>query len=301
LIEETIHACRHFFAAMGGRMQDRLRDFQFCRQRLRNLQTSLESPTPDDEDGTHGAGDTPVSQSPVPSTEAYYEGLRQSATARVVLPEGEEDLERGAIRLLQALKPDEWTMLDQELHEHVFKPRGGLHNALTTSGDLMRNLTAPLLEDAIGLLGQYLPAMDVAQILGLEFGLIEPDGSLNGVHPREPAGSLAEQTHAYFERATPLMAGGGATPNGESFLLLPASEVGRHLGEAVHAVLPDVKIVRVPGQADLMFCREQGCLSVQELHKIMQQFRVAYQATAVTPATSPHSRFDIMDWLPLDP
>jgi hypothetical protein len=60
-------------------------------------------------------------------------------------------------------------------------------------------------------------------------------------------------------------------------------------------------VVRVPGQSDLMFCREQGCLSVQELHKVLRQFRSAYEAAAVTPPTSPHARFDIMDWLPLDP
>jgi hypothetical protein len=50
-----------------------------------------------------------------------------------------------------------------------------------------------------------------------------------------------------------------------------------------------------------MFCREQGCLSVQELHKLMKQFRVAYEGTAPTAAVSPHARFDIVDWLPLDP
>jgi eukaryotic-like serine/threonine-protein kinase len=298
LIEETIHACRHFFGAMNGRLQDRLRDFQFCRQRLRSLRTSLETRTVDDDDA-RVQGETPMSQSPMPSTEAFYEGLRQSATARLVLPDGEVDLERGAIRLLQALKPDEWTMLDKELHDHVFEPRGGLHNALTTSGDLTRNLTAPLLDDAIGLLGQFLPIMDVAQLLGLEFGLVEPDGSLNGVHQRDTEVSLADQTRAYFDKATPLVQ--GITAKGDSFLLVPASDVGRYLGDAVHAVLPEVKIVRVPGQADLMFCREQACLSVQELHNVMQQFRGAYDNTVVTPATSPHSRFDVMDWLPLDP
>jgi serine/threonine protein kinase len=299
LIEETVVACRHFFGATHGRMQDRLRDFQFCRQRLRNLQSNLESPTEDDDD-KHAIGDTPMSQSPMPSAEAFYEGLRQSATARVVLPEGEDDLERAAIRLLQALKPEEWTQLDKDLHDHVLQPRGGLHGALTTSGDLTRNLTAPLLDDAIALLGQFLPVVDVAQLLGLEFGLVEPDGSLNGVHRAEGDVSLSEQTKSYFEKAAPLLVGGNDQLR-ESFLLVPASDVGRHLGEAVHGALPEVKIVRVPGQADLMFCREQGCMSIQELQKVLQQFRVAYQASVNTPATSAHSRFDIMDWLPLDP
>jgi hypothetical protein len=84
-------------------------------------------------------------------------------------------------------------------------------------------------------------------------------------------------------------------------LLLPASDIGKHLGEAAQRALPDLKVVRVPGQSDLMFCREQGCLSVQDMHNVMRQFRIAYEAAAVSPQTSPHSRFDISDWLPLDP
>ena len=52
------------------------------------------------------------------------------------------------------------------------------------------------------------------------------------------------------------------------------------LGDAVHKVFPDVKVVRVPGQSDLMFCREQGCLSLQELHRALRQFPPAHQEAA---------------------
>jgi eukaryotic-like serine/threonine-protein kinase len=298
LLEESIVACRHFFAAVQGRLQDRMRDMQFCRQRLRNLHASLENPVTDDDDVSGSASDTP--HPPMPSTEAFYESLRQSATARVVLPDGEDNLERAAIRLLQGLKPDEWPELDKNLHEHVLQPRGGLHNALTTSGDLTRTLSAPLLDDAIALLGHHLPIMDVAQLLGLEFGLIAPDGSLNGVHPSEGGKSLGDQLNAYLERATPLLAAGPEKER-ESFLLVPASDIGRHVGSAAQKALPTMKVVRVPGQADLMFCREQCCLNVEELHTVLKQFRSAYEAASTTPATSPHSRFDIVDWLPLDP
>jgi hypothetical protein len=303
LAEEMIAACRHCFTAFSGRIQDRLRDLQFCRQRLKYLQASLEGPSPDDNDDvntTRAVAETPLSRSPAPSTEAFYEGLRQSATARVLLPEGEQDLERAAIRFLQRIKPDEWVQLDRDLDEHVLQPRGGLHGSLMTNGDIGRQLTDPLLEEAISLLGQHLPIMDVAHILGREFGLVQPDGSHNGAHPTPAGTELSVQIESYLDRAAPLLTE-GTEKSRLSFLLVPASEVGRHLGEAVMKVLPDVKVVRVPGQADLMFCREQSCLSVQELHKVLQQFRGAYQSAAVTPANSPHSRFDIIDWLPLDP
>src|SRR5262249_55452772 len=243
LSEELIIACRQFFAAVNGKVSERLRDMQFCRQRLRHLQASLEGPPPDEMDDvgtTRAVVETPLSRSPLPSTEAFYESLRQSATARVMLPDGEEDLERAGLRFLQRLKADEWIQLDRDLHEHVLTPRGGLHGALMHSGDLSRTLTEPLLDDAITVLGQYLPIMDVAQILGSECGLVLPDGTLNGTHGDDRQGELSEQIHSYLQKAVPLLSEGD-NKNKHAFLLVPASDVGRHLGEAVHKVLPDVK------------------------------------------------------------
>src|SRR5439155_6434852 len=134
--------------------------------------------------------------SPVPSTEAFYESLRQSATARVMLPDGEEDLERAGIRFLQRLKPDEWIQLDKDLHEQVLVPRGGLNGSLMTSGDLSRTLTEPLLDRAITLLGQYLAIMDFAQMLASEIGLVASVRSFNGAH--EPHG-LGAQLPLYHD------------------------------------------------------------------------------------------------------
>ena len=141
------------------------------------MQQSLEGSALDDDDVTVHCADTPLGKSPMPSTEAFYDGLRHSATARVVLPENEQDLERAALRLLQRLTPTCRTQLDRDLHEHVLLPRGGLHGRCMNSGNISRSLAEPLVDDAIGLLGQHLPIMDVAQILGLEFGLIDPDGT----------------------------------------------------------------------------------------------------------------------------
>jgi len=69
------------------------------------------------------------------------EAIRQFATARVMLPDGELDLERAALRFLQGLHAEQWTLLDKELHERVLVPRGGLHGACMTSGDMSRYLT----------------------------------------------------------------------------------------------------------------------------------------------------------------
>ena len=63
----------------------------------------------------------------------------------------------------------------------------------------------------------------------------------------------------------------------------------------------DLQVVRVPGQADLMFCREQGPLTFDDLERVLKPCRAAYEEPATLPQVSPHARFDILDWMPLAP
>jgi eukaryotic-like serine/threonine-protein kinase len=301
LAEEVITAGRQFFAALHSRLSERLRDLGFCRQRLRHLQESLDE-APHDPDyemeATRAGADLGVSHSPLPSAESFWEAIRQSETARVVLPEGENDLERSAVRFLQRLSPEQWVELDQELHERVLLPQGGLHKACVNGGELGRVLTGPLMDEAARILGEHLPIMDVAQILGSEFGVTPEPASLS--RPIGASPEVASPIMAYLERATPLLAVKGDARQ-HPFLLVPASPAGKALAEAVAAALPDVKLVRVPGQSDLMFCREQGELGVEDLQRVLRACHVAYNALVSAPQTSPHARFDVLDWLPLDP
>ena len=50
-----------------------------------------------------------------------------------------------------------------------------------------------------------------------------------------------------------------------------------------------------------MFCREQNGLTIEDLDRILRSCRAAYEDAAGTPQSSPHARFDIQDWTPLDP
>jgi hypothetical protein len=300
LAEETLWGARHFYVALKGKLAERSRDLGFCRQRLRHLKENIESgpADPDEETATTRLNaDYTVTRSPLPSTESFWEAIRQSATARVVLPDNEQDLERAAIRFLQRLNSEQWLTLDKELHERVLLPRGGLHGACVKSGDLTRLLAEPLMEETIQILGEHLPIMDVAQILASEFGV---SCEANPLQPAPVDPKLGEHARAYLERATPLISGKDARQQ-QGFLLVPASTAGRALGESVRTVLPEIALVRVPGQSDLMFCREQGFMSVDDVKQLLRPCRAAYDSIAGAPPTSPHARFDILDWVPLDP
>jgi hypothetical protein len=287
LTEELIRATQQFFALLRGRLEERLRDLTFCRQRLRHLQESLEAPPADEEElAATRMGDSTLSQSPTPSTESFWDSIRQSATAHVVLPEGDEDLERSASRFLSTLTAEQWTSLDQALQDNVLGLLGGLHDACLRTGDLRRNLAVPLLDQATAFLGGIMPATDVAQV--------ELAGAL--AH-RIDAGAQAQD---YFERGAPLLASRDLATQ-DTYLLVPTSEAGKAFGAAAQEVVHDLQLVRVPGQAHLMFCREQGYLSPEDLQKLLRSCRPAYEESKTVVTISPHARFDITDWVPIDP
>jgi hypothetical protein len=288
LAEELMAADQGFFEILGGRLSERLRELTFCRQRLRHLQESLESPVDEESDlaTAHlGVGVTP-GQSPMPSAETFWESIRQSATIRVVLPDGEADLERAAVRFSETLTDAQRVQLDQVLQDRVLAGLGGLHAACAGSTDLGRTLAMPLVDQAASFLGEQLPATDVAQF---ELAIAE-----------KSAASLTEQIVDYLGRAAPMVAGSDAAQH-SSFLLVPASDAGKAFGEATQKAVKDVQIVRVPGQAHLMCACEQGYLSTEDMQAVIRPCQAAYEETSIVPQASPHARFDIIDWVPLDP
>jgi serine/threonine protein kinase len=99
--------------------------------------------------------------------------------------------------------------------------------------------------------------------------------------------------------------GGGEGTEGKDrelcYLLIPASEWGKRYGDNARQGLAHLELVNVPGQADLMLCREQGDLTVEDLDYLLDPCRTSYEETSVVPLSSPHARFDILDWTPLDP
>src|SRR5262249_29928445 len=159
-----IGAVRQFYLLLLGRVKDQLRDLTFCRQRLRHLQETLEAgPEAEDEEVPLVGAEATMVHSPLPSAESFWESVRQSASAHVVVPEGEQDLERAASRFLSRLTSEQWTNLDQVLQDGVLGQLGGLHAACMRTGDLLRNFAGPLLDQAVNSLGEYLPTTDVAQ------------------------------------------------------------------------------------------------------------------------------------------
>jgi len=301
LADDLGNAVLHFHANLRGRLTARLSDLQFCRQRLRGLLESLEMPGGGLADDPTSSTDLSPSPTPLVSSESFWETIRDATTARVVLPGGLENMEQAAGQFLATLTPDQWTQLDQAFQDQVLAEREGLFKACLGSNDLNRYLMPALLNQAVAVLGDHLPVTDVADV-ELSLGVMEE-------------GDLAARIQAYFTQAAPQVGGQVKVTasrghqieppkppdNQHSFLLIPASESGKRYGEEAEGVLEGVNLVNVPGQADLMFCRELDYLQLEDLERILKVCRTAYEESVTLPNTSPHARFDIQDWTPLDP
>ncbi len=330
LADDLAAVVSQFYAALCGRLSDRLRDLTLCRQRLRHMQDTLvavengadvnEGEVVEELRMLGGAAPQDLSPAPALSAEAFWEAVRESATHRVVLPEGVEQLETAATRFLASLNNEHWAHLDQQLQDHVLASRKGLFQACMNTNDLIRHFAVPLVNQAVSTLGDYLPITDVAQVELSSAGESAADADVS------VESELISRMRTYRQLAVPLI-GAAATkrlagtasgavalrgagdslgeasppPLDETFLLIPASDAGKQYGEEAQRVLPGAQIVNVPGQADLMYCREQNGLTLEDLDRILRSCRAAYEDAAGTPQSSPHARFDIQDWTPLDP
>ena len=86
----------------------------------------------------------------------------------------------------------------------------------------------------------------------------------------------------------------------QAFVLVPETEAGKEFAGIVKRVVPAALTIPVNGAAtDLMFCREHGNLSPDEVATLLSACQPAYFQSLASSQTAPHARFDITEWLPL--
>ena len=117
---------------------------------------------------------------------------------RVVLPKGQEQLERSAADLLESAPAESLAALESMLTTVVLEPRGGLTQLCTTSADLAHQLTAPLIDQATVFLSSLLPSEDVSAV----------EHSAARGSPDE----LARRVSSYIRGAAPLTGGPARMP-----------------------------------------------------------------------------------------
>jgi hypothetical protein len=216
--------------------------------------------------------------------EATQTTLRGSNTMRVVLPKGQDHLDRSAADLLESMPQESLASLESMLTTVVLEPRGGLTALCVSSTDLALNLANPLIDQATVFLANLLPIEDVTAV---EHSVTRGD-----------AAELARRVGSYIRGAAPLT--GGPVDEEKTFLVYPETEPGRAYATVVKQVQPTIYTIPMKGVGtDLVYCREQSGLRMADLFRLIDPCWDAYHEMAESPLHNPHSRFDVSEWLPL--
>jgi hypothetical protein len=281
LAEDTLVAGGQFFQKLRGRLEERLADMSFCRQRLRALQQALGEPQ--DFSAQPLLVDQSLSGSAL-AQDSFGALCRSSATIRLVLPERMNNLDEAARDLVASIQDEDYKALDDTLQALVLAPLGGLRQICEKHSDLNRILSAGLIDQTTAFLSERLPLTDVAQAEMLAAACTK-DG-------------LQRDLSKFISRAEPSVRGRGMYV---SYLLHPDSEASRQFAAEAQKSLPDMHLLGGSSPHDITFCSEQGFLVQTELQPLLPLCRSAYKQLATSPPHSPHSRYDVGEWLPLEP
>jgi eukaryotic-like serine/threonine-protein kinase len=283
VLQDLMESVLQFFKFLGGQCEDRLNDLSFTRQRLKALQQVLATPELDD---LPPLDEHSPATSPTGYHDPFWHSVQSTSTVEVVLPGGVATLEESAAQFVDSLQNDHWFQLDQQLQDSVLAPLGNLVSACTGNMNLTKYMGSPLIENAAQFLGDILPITDVAQV---QFSAARAQGH-----------DVADECRKLHELAAPQVSA-NAMEGHAAYLLVPNSDEGKAIGDLARKALPHLAVVRTDTRTEMTFCREQAGISQSEFQKMLDLCRMSYQELAPQPATSPHARFDVLEWVPLEP
>jgi len=280
--EDTLDAGVQFFQKLRGKLEERLSDLGFCRHRLRHLQEALAEPQQAAFSSHHGE------LSPVDSPyggDVFGSIVQGNSTVHVVLPDGATTLEQASRQCVDQINADQYRRLDEVIQSLVLSPLGGLQLICQKNSDLDRLLSVPLIDQTTAFLGELLPMADVVE------------AEVATAHRKKR--TLDEQISAFHRHAAPSVPAAGEN-NQQTYLLYPESDAGQQYVAAAQKVMPDVQLITGTNPVDLTICREQGFLLHSDLQPVLSLCRTAYFEFIAAPPQSPHARFDVQEWLPLE-
>jgi hypothetical protein len=275
LQEDLADANAKFYRALRARLEDRLRDLDFCRTRLDLVVQNLESPLAN----LPVSSDTPVSI----SEEALQQTIHPTNTLNVVLPAGDTHIDRSAAKIVRGTTAADLLRLEVALQKLVLEPRGGLTALCALNADMSRTLVGPMVEQTTAFLSDLLPVTDVTDV--------EVSTS------RARKVDVTTRIQEYHARAAPAC---GGADDGQTFVLVPETDSGKEFAAVVRRAVPSALTMAVNGPAtDLMFCREHGNLRAGEVAALLAACQPAYYESLASPQHAAHSRFDVTEWMPL--
>jgi hypothetical protein len=263
-----------FFVSLRGLLSDQLREVDFCRARLKELNGKLD----EEKEKVEAA--------------ARFLERGPNGPCRLLLPEGCAATENVVEMILARVGPAEMVLLDQQIQQMVRKQFRALVHICMASSTLLRSLVPQMLRETETFLQSRVQSADAVQMYLNKFR----QGTEAGIELNEPA--VAQSLLAAYDDAQPKLLG---TTDEDSLCVLavPDSPESEELQRLARQGLPRTRVQFAPSVDEIVLYREQLHTSLASLKQLTRTARSAYEQLATKDNLSPHSRLDITNWAPL--
>jgi hypothetical protein len=259
-----------FYVSLRGQLSDQLREVDFCRGRLTELDAKLREENNDPE---LRSASTPASQ--------------------LLLPEGCQTIDNAVEQALNQIPAEELFVLDHQIEKLIRKQFRALVHVCMGSSTLLRTLIPQMLEETQFFLHDRLPPADAVHLYMNQFWLVAPEGQI-----LDEAG-VSQALLAAYQEAEPTLLG-ATDEDSLCILATPESPSAEELKRLARQALPRTRVQFARGIDEIVLYREQLHSSLAALKRLTRQTRPAYEQLARHEHLTPHSRLDIANWTPLN-
>jgi serine/threonine protein kinase len=259
------------FVTLRGHLADEMREINFCRVRLAELQRMLEEP-----------GIVPRERKPAANPSA-------SRAATMIFPSGCKDLLSAAEELMASVGPEAVQELDNRMEAMLKQQFTALVHVCLSEANVLGAVHRAMLDTAGTFVAGLIPPTDVAKMF-LE------------QHPAE--GEAEKEVGAYFDKAAPPVLAqqapntkGTIKPVSLSVLVTPSGDATQRFREVTEEALAGVEIHMTSGGSnsgdDVIIYREVSNLPLADLEHLGPAAWDAYAQMSNTDHFTPHSRMDV--------
>jgi hypothetical protein len=246
------------FLRLRGHLSDDLREVNFCRVRLAQLQRLFEAP---------------------PEAVTASEASALPTAGRCLFPSGCASMSDALEQFLACLTADDYQEADQKMEQAIRKEYRALVHICLTPTNILKKVETLMLATGESFAGTRLAEVSVTDMY---LGQFDNETQL--------IGNLA----SCFEDAKPLIAPKGLTRPKEIHLLgAPPGPDGDQLRGYLNQVLPGIEVLSTDNPDDIVIYREIPIFSVSDLDQCGAIAQDAYRLMSATENFTPHTRIDV--------
>jgi hypothetical protein len=203
---------------------------------------------------------------------------------RYLLPVGCRTLEEAVARLLDSLTAEDEQALQQKVQALIGKTLQSHLHVCTAAPSVFKDLRERI-------------DHELEQVAATSLGRAHAAERYLEQHAEDPA--VDADLAGAFEEAQPELSGSGQASRQELCLLaVPPDPEGERFRALVCRAMPDTPMLAAASTDDIVFYREHPRVLLTELPQMGPAARAVYQQVLATEQFGPHSRGDLVAWLP---